>query len=149
MAQIDPYRTRYKLRLKVIDYKVVEEMTVFTEYSLPGYFGGPLVLSNVIQEMEQGNFVEFEINDKLSKVPGSHSPVIMQLNEIQIAQETNFLDVDITGYVVLIDGFVYRPDQTGDVYDNILAAGLQIDGCRTKINDKPGQLYDIFASEGE
>jgi len=149
MFEINPYQTRYKLRLQVIDYKILDEMTVFTQYSLPGYFGGPLILSHIIQELEQGNFVEFEINDKLARAPGPHEPVIMQINEIEIAQEPDYLDVDVTGYVVLIDGFVYRPDQTGDVYDNILAAGLQIDNCYTKMNSKPGQLYDIFASEGE
>ena len=117
----------YKLKLRVIDYQTDCKEILYTDYNYSGDANLDYDISYLIDNMLQGNPIEFAIDSIPEGNPDEIYPLIVKMSHIKLESRPSGVNPTLYGRIIMADGIAIEPyDQQGDVYDNILGLGFEV-----------------------
>ena len=134
----------YKLKLRVIDYQTQHKEILYTDYNYSGDANLDYDVSYIVDNILQGNYIEFAIDSIPDGNPDDIYPLIVKMSHIKLEAAINGVNPTLYGRVIMSDGIAIDPyDQQGDVYDNILGLGFEVYDAysvpvKTGLNDMMG-----------
>ena len=135
----------YTIELMVKNYIPDSGMVLKTSYSLPGYYMSPATPEEILVMFEEGTDVEFQMLPRNpQEVKEQFEPILMRVRGVSVdIMSDDYLEATARCEIILVDSLPYLPiGQKGDVYDNLLEAGFEVQYSLTILDNENKNIYD-------